>query len=155
MIHVVRHADALARARWEDDDVRRPLTRTGAKQASALADLLAPHHPGVLLTSPAVRCRETLDPLAARLAVTLRDADFLAEGGSGQACLAGLLAAGAGAVEVVACTHGDVLLALLDTLADEGIPFESAPAIPKAGTWELTVSGGRVTGARLEGPPKI
>ncbi len=155
MIHVVRHAHARARARWAADDACRPLSATGTRQAAALADRLEARGVTALMTSPALRCRATLEPLAARLGLALVEADFLAEGSSGRACLDGLLAAAPGTGALVACTHGDVILALLELLEEDGVPLTGAPAVPKGGTWELTLSAGRVSDARLRPPPTL
>jgi 8-oxo-(d)GTP phosphatase len=62
---LLRHAKALAKATWTDDDAVRPLADSGRADAKALTDLLACFAPRPrLISSTAVRCLETLRPLA-------------------------------------------------------------------------------------------
>src|SRR5437868_1792545 len=72
-VFLVRHADAKSRANWPGDDVDRPLTRKGEAQAWGLVDLL--HHSRIkrILSSPAVRCIETVKPLASKVGVPVKD----------------------------------------------------------------------------------
>ncbi|NDD87392.1 MAG: NUDIX hydrolase, partial [Actinobacteria bacterium] len=58
-IFLVRHAKAGKRSQWDGEDVRRPLDEAGRRQALALADRLSEYNPVALVSSPAVRCRET------------------------------------------------------------------------------------------------
>lgn len=153
MIYLVRHAHALARQRWDGDDALRPLSARGLAQADAIGKQIEPDGSYALVSSPALRCQATLAPLAERLGATVELADTLAEGAAGAACLADLLARAAARDTVVACTHGDVLGAVLDLLVAAGTALASPPAMPKAGTWELTVRGGRIVAGRLRPPP--
>lgn len=105
---LVRHASAGERADWDGDDRLRPLDARGRRQAAALVQVLL----GLLdvrrvVSSPYVRCVETVEPLAAALGIQLEEDDRLAEGG-GAAAAAVLAERG-----VVACTHGDVAELLL------------------------------------------
>jgi 8-oxo-dGTP diphosphatase len=62
---LLRHAKALPKAGWKRADADRPLDDSGRYAAKALADLLACFAPGFrLLSSPALRCTETLRPLS-------------------------------------------------------------------------------------------
>ena len=62
---LLRHAKALPKGGWKRSDVSRPLDDSGRYAAKALADLLACFAPSFrLLSSPAVRCTETLRPLS-------------------------------------------------------------------------------------------
>ena len=80
-VYVVRHADAGQRSDAPDDDFR-TLSEQGRRDADRIAEVLAPHTSGHIVSSPFVRCVETMRPLASRLGV---DADIraeLAEGGA-------------------------------------------------------------------------
>jgi 8-oxo-dGTP diphosphatase len=59
---VLRHAKARGRAHWPGDEADRPLTATGLRQAQSLVGLLACWQPQRLLSSPWVRCMQTLRP---------------------------------------------------------------------------------------------
>lgn len=98
---LLRHASAGDRETWEGDDRLRPLDKRGRKQAKALRDRLGAFGVTRVLSSPYVRCIETVEPLGLDIEVDER----LAEGAPREDTLA-LLAEADGAV---ACTHGDVI----------------------------------------------
>ena len=63
---LLRHAKAVAKSGWKRADSSRPLDDSGRSDAKALADLLACFASSPrLISSTAVRCTETLGPLAA------------------------------------------------------------------------------------------
>ena len=65
---LVRHASAGRKADWPGDDESRPLDEQGAADARALARLLACFAPTArVISSPALRCTETVRPFAAGL----------------------------------------------------------------------------------------
>ena len=100
---LLRHASAGHRTRWDGHDVTRPLDARGRRQALELVELLRPLNLGRLVSSPYVRCVETVEPLAAALGLPLEQDDRLAEGSAGSAREL-LLEDG-----VLCCTHGDVV----------------------------------------------
>lgn len=57
---MVRHGKAMARKLWNGSDANRPITPRGAANAYALNREMACFNPTRLVTSPWVRCRETL-----------------------------------------------------------------------------------------------
>lgn len=148
-VFVVRHAKAGSRHRYDGPDVERPLTKSGRRQAQALADLLAPAGPRQLWTSPYRRCVQTLEPLAELLARPLHTTDRLAEGADAGGLLALVRELDAPGV---LCTHGDVLEDLLVRLAQRGVPLETTE-IAKGSTWVLQLDGGDVVKARYLPPP--
>jgi 8-oxo-dGTP diphosphatase len=62
---LVRHASAGSPEEWRGDDRERPLDPRGIKQAKKLVRLLADLPIDQILTSPYLRCIETIEPLAA------------------------------------------------------------------------------------------
>ena len=80
IVHLIRHAKAESRSTWTTDDSLRPLSGKGLRQAAALADQCADLGLGRLLSSPAVRCRQTVEPLAERIGLPVEPATELAEG---------------------------------------------------------------------------
>jgi phosphohistidine phosphatase SixA len=104
---LLRHASAGDRDHWDGPDHLRPLDKRGRRQAAELVELLRPYEPRRILSSPYVRCVETVEPLAAALGVPVEEDERLTEG------------AGSGAREllredgVLACTHGDIVFDLL------------------------------------------
>jgi phosphohistidine phosphatase SixA len=61
---LLRHASAGDRALWQGDDLERPLDKKGRRQAQALVERLAHARIERILSSPARRCVETVEPLA-------------------------------------------------------------------------------------------
>jgi 8-oxo-dGTP diphosphatase len=61
---LIRHASAGDRDDWVGDDLLRPLDARGRDQASRLPELLGDYEIARVLSSPAVRCVQTLEPLA-------------------------------------------------------------------------------------------
>jgi phosphohistidine phosphatase SixA len=98
---LLRHASAGDRDKWDGDDRLRPLDKRGRAQAKALRDRLRAAGVTRALSSPYVRCVQTLEPLGLDIELDER----LAEGAPRSETLA-LLAEADGAV---ACTHGDVI----------------------------------------------
>ena len=111
---VVRHARAGRRSAYHGDDGERPLSDRGRAQAEALVPLLAAYRPRRVLSSPAVRCFETVRPLAESLGLPIESVGELGEGNGAAALL--LLERMAGEPAVL-CTHRDVATELLEVLA--------------------------------------
>jgi 8-oxo-dGTP diphosphatase len=150
-IYLVRHAKAGKREDWEGDDALRPLSRAGRKQADLLADTFVRLPPGQLLSSPYVRCVETLQPTADKVGAQVEHVAALAEGGRFEDVLE--LIAGAAANSVL-CSHGDVIPAVITALDRRGAAIRSAPEWRKASTWVLErETDGTITAAEAWPPP--
>lgn len=113
MLLLVRHALAGDRDDWEGDDRLRPLEPRGREQARALVALLEPRRPRRVLTSPALRCIETVAPLAAALGVEAELCDELGEDQQATAGARLVRALAAEGDEVVVSGHGGLERALL------------------------------------------
>jgi 8-oxo-dGTP diphosphatase len=138
-LYVIRHADAGPRGQLGGRDDERPLSERGWRQAAGLRDRLADAGIERLVTSPYVRCRETLEPLATQLGLEIEADDRLAEGMgfSGALALAGELATTTAAI----CSHGDVIPDLLDALLRRGIRLKDELRWQKGSAWVLVRSG--------------
>ncbi len=64
MILLVRHASAGDRYAWEGDDSLRPLDERGLRQADELVELLEQYEVTRVLSSPSLRCVQTVEPFA-------------------------------------------------------------------------------------------
>ncbi len=108
---LVRHGSAGSRQAWEGDDARRPLDPDGLAQAATLATVLPAYRPAILLSSPSLRCVQTLEPYGMDIA---RDALLSEESQDPRKtpALAGELTAPA-----VVCSHGKVLPHLIASLS--------------------------------------
>ena len=148
---LVRHAHAGDRERWSGPDHLRPLSDKGHAQARMLLETLGAWRIDRVLTSPYVRCVQSVEPLAAKLGLTVEHDDRLAEGSSPQATESLLLERGADVT--VWCTHGDVIANLVLVLANRGLVDE--PRWQKGSTWVLERdAAGTVTSARYLEPPR-
>jgi len=141
---LVRHAVALRRSAWSKPDRLRPLTPKGYAQAESLVELLRPHGVTRILSSPFVRCVETVEPLALRLGLPVEARDDLAEG-TGALAAVRLSEAVEDHSTVVVCSHGDVIPSLLEALlARETIGAEGLRCA-KGSTWVVERNGASAT----------
>jgi 8-oxo-dGTP diphosphatase len=115
---LVRHASAGKRKQWSGDDRLRPLDEQGREQAARLPAALSEFRIDRICSSPYVRCRQTVEPLALALDLEIEERDELAEGAGRYAPLA--LAFELGGQTAVLCTHGDVIFDLLGEETDKG-----------------------------------
>jgi phosphohistidine phosphatase SixA len=134
---VIRHASAGDKRRWTGTDDERPLDDTGGHQARTLARLLTGQAPARLRSSPSLRCRQTLAPLATRLGLTVTSCPELAVGGHPGGLLT-FLADTAVPGEIV-CTHGELLDPALEQLRRGGatIVGDAEALRARAAVWHL------------------
>jgi 8-oxo-dGTP diphosphatase len=131
---LIRHAQAGSRKAWKGDDRQRPVNAKGELQAAALVRLLEMWTPTRVLSSPYVRCVQTVEPIAVKLGLQVEPTPGLAEGaGPVGVALVREVADGT----VVLCTHGDIILEILQSLAGDGLDLGPAPAQAKGSTWVL------------------
>jgi 8-oxo-dGTP diphosphatase len=139
---VVRHARAGNKRLWVGPDDQRPLDELGRAHAAALAPRLAAGgHVRRLVSSPALRCVQTLQPLADVVGLPIETWDALAPqaGAGGVRSMLGHPAFD----DAVVCTHGEVLRPLLRTLRRRGIgregPLHGRHLLTKGSAWRMTV----------------
>lgn len=131
IIDLVPHLDAGDRTKWDGDQNVRPLSELGRRQAAAIADALGEEQVDALYASPALRCRQSLEPLAERFGLGIEVlAGFGAEAwrppegwdsddeipahAAGRAMVALTQARrGHPAGRLVACSHGQIIPALV------------------------------------------
>lgn len=103
-----------------------------------------------VLSSPSLRCLQTVGALALALRLTVERTDDLREGQSSAAV--SLVRALAGQ-EAVVCTHGDVIAEILVALADEDrIDLGPNPRQAKGSVWALDGRAGTFTSAKYFAP---
>lgn len=135
---LVRHAVALRRDEWSRPDHLRPLSPEGRAQARALLDLLGPFGIDRILSSPAVRCVDSVEPLSRELGI---DIDVVDELGEGAGAAATALVDVASPATVLLCTHGDLVPELFGALAGHS-PFDDGDfRCAKGSTWVIGRSG--------------
>lgn len=134
-LYIVRHADAGDRAAWTGDDRRRPLSAAGRGQAEAIALAFADEPLDRIVSSPARRCLDTVEPLAELRGVLVEEDDALAEGAPFDRIDA--LLTRLSDTPVLLCSHGDVIGAIVTTVRRRGVPLGSSARWPKGSTWIL------------------
>ncbi len=148
---LVRHGVALGRSAWPDADQLRPLSKRGQRQSAGLVEVLAGEPIQRVLTSRAVRCRDTVRPLARKLGLDVRDHDSLYEGETAAALdLATEVARKKG--DSALCSHGDVIPEVLRRLERLGLELPSDAECAKGSVWRLDWDGDRFIHARYLPP---
>ncbi|HEV7450283.1 MAG TPA: NUDIX hydrolase [Pseudonocardiaceae bacterium] len=138
---LVRHGEAGERETWQGDDDLRPLTTTGQRQAEALRTLLPLFGAARVYSAPPVRCRQTVEGLAADLGVPIVEEPLLSEEGYRADPAAGLrrlveIATEASGPAVV-CSQGGVIPDLVSTLTDSAGLKQPAEPSRKGSFWGL------------------
>ena len=161
IIDLVRHMKARNRLKWGEDDDARPLSKLGVRQAEMHAGVMAEGEAiAAVYSSPALRCRQTIEPLAELLGLEMRIEPLLAEtlllaslpAGAENPLLSKLRQAHPEGGRIVACSHGDTIPAFLDSLERE--PRWDLPAVLKGfgGWYRVRVAGDDVGIERIEAP---
>ncbi len=150
-IFLVRHAKAGNRSDWNGDDWLRPLTTSGQTQARGLLAQFHAERFTTILSSPYVRCMETVVPLASAHGLPIVPTEALAEDHTIDEVLAVLHAHGDGGL--VVCSHGDIIPMVLTHLAALGTDLGVAPRCEKGSTWVIDGDLDAVPTARYLPPP--
>ena len=149
-LYLIRHADAGERSGWTRPDALRPLTDEGIRQADGLVARFRGIGLTRLLSSPTVRCVQSMEPLAADRGLPIEAAEDLAEGTPADRALELTLGTGGGSVAL--CSHGDVIQATIRSLEAGGLRIEGDAGFAKGSVWTLRVDGGRIVAARYLAP---
>ena len=140
MVYLVRHAHAGKKGNWHGPDRARPLSVQGRREALGLIERLTPHPLGRLLSSPAERCLQTVQPLAGLLGRPVEPTQALGVDGTAAGVLE--LLASPALHRAVLCTHGELIGAVFDQLQRAGIELTAPPRWPKGSTWMLEQDDG-------------
>ena len=154
-LYLVRHAKAGDRGKWTGPDHLRPLSKKGRVQAEGLVGQLGDREITRLLSSPFVRCMQTVEPLGAYLDLKVEEHDLLAEESpEDQVAILARELVRSGEHPVL-CSHGDVIPFLLDHLMrTDGLRLEPEFACAKGSTWILEADeSGRFTRGMYLSPP--
>lgn len=152
-LDLIAHLDAGDKTKWQGDQNERPLSELGRRQAQALGEALGAEPFDALYSSPALRCRQSLEPLAERLGLTIAVLSGLGEtdawrvpGGweSGPPVAAYAAGRALAALEqvrgkhsggrVVACSHGHIIPALVAFLIGAH-ELGQVPQLAHRGQW--------------------
>jgi phosphohistidine phosphatase SixA len=150
LLLLVRHADAGDKHRWQGPDSLRPLSLAGQAEAAGLVIGLEDYPIWRILTSPTLRCQQTVQPLARDRRLRIEPEQALGV----DADLARVLALleDPRLQDTVVCTHGEVIDQVLTRLVTDGLAVDQPLQWPKGSTWLLDGTSGRLTHARYLPP---
>jgi len=117
IVFLTRHASAGDSESWVGDDRLRPLDERGKRQAEALVSQLEGRELGRIVSSPYLRCVETVIPLATARGLEVERDEALAEGAGPGPALALFRSA---TVPLLASVHGDLCESLLGKSIKKG-----------------------------------
>ena len=154
MLFLVRHGKAGHRSNSDPDDSKRPLTSAGRLQAAALVEpFVSAGATSTVLSSPFLRCMQTVEPLAAHFGTEVVPDQRLAENQPFLPLIEWLDELPDGAV---LCSHGDMIPDAIDALVRRGCEIVGAPTWKKASVWALSRNGrGRLVSATAWPPPAV
>ncbi len=140
-ILLARHAHAGKRSEWVGDDRLRPLSDRGRAQSKGICDHFADVPIGRIVSSPYVRCVQTMEPIAKSLGIEIEIRDELAEDADADDAFALLLELDE--VDGIACSHGDMIPLLLERLVAAGMETDGPLVDQKGSTWVVDSRRGR------------
>ena len=150
LLLLVRHADAGDKDRWQGPDRLRPLSLAGQAEAAGLVIGLDDYPIGRILTSPTLRCQQTVQPLARDR--RLRIESEVALGVDADPARVQALLQDPRLQDAVVCTHGEVIGQVLTRLVADGLAVDQPLQWAKGSTWLLDGANGRLTHARYLPP---
>jgi len=151
-VYVIRHAKAGQRQRWSGPDEARPLTRRGRRQSARLVERFAGIALERIVSSPYVRCVQTVEPLAAAHGLEVEHAIELAEGADlGEATR---FVRGLDDRVTAICGHGREIEAIVGELRRDDVAVERSGGLAKGSVWLLERREGAIVSARYLPPPR-
>jgi broad specificity phosphatase PhoE len=132
MPYLVRHAHADDKHAWAGPDRLRPLSEAGRREAHGLSTQLRDYRITWILSSPATRCLQTVEPLAHRRGLPVEPAQVLGVDADSGELVTLLLDPAVGAA--VLCSHGELIGAILERVGGHDLDDETELAWPKGST---------------------
>ncbi len=120
-IIALRHAKAVPPGSWPGPDSTRPLEPVGLAQARSAARAIAAYSPTKIISSTAVRCVSTVEPLSVLTGLDVKATSALSQDAheEGAAQVYRVVTKRVAKREpVVLCSHGPVLPDIIDEIAD-------------------------------------
>jgi phosphohistidine phosphatase SixA len=153
MLYLVRHAKAGSRRDFKGDDRLRPLSGAGRQQAKALVKRFVAEDVTKLISSPYLRCIQTLHPTAKAIGAKVEIDERLAEGRSFVDVLDMLDSLPDG---TALCSHGDVIPDTMAALERRGCEFTTPIEWRKGSVWVLhRDADGEIVTAEAWPPPDV
>lgn len=150
-IYLVRHAHASDKSKWKKNDDVRPISKKGHEQVESLVMRLVRTPLNGIVSSPSLRCEQTVGPLAQRLGLKVKQSKLLRHDVAPDDVMR--LIKKAKGTRTVLCSHRETIGPLMEHLAaDPNVEVSGKLKWPKGSIWELTTRRGRVTEARFIPP---
>ena len=150
-IYLARHAHAGDKKKWRKADGVRPISKKGQEQVNSLTTRLVRTPITDVISSPSLRCEQSVAPLAARLGLNVKTAGALRRDTPPEKVIR-LIRKNRGR-RVVMCSHGETIGPLIDRLAqDPKVDLRGPMEWPKGSLWVLTTRGKRIVKARYIPP---
>ena len=150
-LYIVRHAKAGKRSEWDGPDTLRPLSDKGWEQAQAIAEKLLGLKPSALISSPAIRCMQTLEPLSKATKIKITADQRLFEDGDVAKMIELLEDA---QDSTVISSHGDMIPEAIKILQRRGMEINSKPDWRKATVWVVERTKNGFKSAVVMAPPQ-
>lgn len=140
-LHLIRHAAAGDRSRWDGDDLERPLSERGRQQAAAIAAHLEDAPVRAIFSSIATRCVQTVEPMAEARRLEVQTMRVLTEGGRPVDLVELLRTEAALDGDLVLCSHGDLIPEVLNRFLRDGMSIVGPRGCEKGSIWSLETKG--------------
>jgi 8-oxo-dGTP diphosphatase len=150
MLRLIRPAHAGDKHHWQGPDDLRPLSTAGQAEPAGLEVRLDDYPIERILSSPTVRCQQTVMPLAHDRHLRIEPIPSLGVAADLTVVLA--LLGDPWVQDAVVCTHGEVIGQVLVRLVADGLAVDQPLAWPKGSTWLLEGANRRFTHARYLPP---
>ena len=151
-IYLIRHAKAGSRSAWTEGDSTRPLDETGRRQAATIGGEWTAGKPTAIVSSPRLRCVQTVEPLANRFGMEVQIEPGIEEDTPFERALRVVEDAADG---TVFCSHGDVIPEVIDALIRRGMNVNGmSGALRKGAMFVLHRENGRFVTADYVAPPR-
>ena len=143
-LFLIRHGKAGERSEWAEDDRLRPLTKKGRRQAEGIAEALESEGMARIVSSPYVRCVQTVRPLALLLGLPVEAREELSEGEDAEEVWAW---ASRLHEPTVICSHGDLIPAMIQLAERGGAELPATRECRKGSVWRLERRAGSIVSA--------
>lgn len=143
-LYLIRHAHAGSRTS-SHHDLYRPLSEKGHVRASALVDLFGDVQVDQVISSPATRCTQTVEPLAEAHGLKVQEDEVLWE--NSLITDAVELMTSSSSKATVMCSHGDIIPGVIEMLSSKGVPIKGR-GCEKGSIWVVTFERSKPVGAR-------
>jgi len=141
---IARHGKATPHEDWDGEDSLRPLTAVGMQQSRNIAGGLAAFGPMAIVSSPAIRCLQTVAPLSYKLGMEIRESGKISQDKwtkEGDRVADFIAARFRKSKPVVMCSHGPVIPQMVSEIVAQtgGTVTDDVRRAASLGTGDFTV----------------